>query len=83
MMEFQVAFGSLLRLFAGIALILPSLALGADNKPPPGFTALFKGQELTGWRIPDGDNELRSGLEPQPTANLFRDHDLTPWNSTW
>jgi hypothetical protein len=28
----------------------------ADNQPPAGFVALFNGQDLSGWRVPDGDN---------------------------
>lgn len=31
-------------------------ALAADNVAPPGFTALFNGKDLTGWKVPDGDN---------------------------
>jgi len=26
------------------------------NEPPPGFTALFNGRDLTGWKTPEGDN---------------------------
>ncbi|MCB1128005.1 MAG: DUF1080 domain-containing protein [Verrucomicrobiae bacterium] len=28
----------------------------ADNVAPPGFVSLFNGRDLTGWKIPDGDN---------------------------
>jgi hypothetical protein len=28
----------------------------ADNEPPPGFVALFNGRDLTGWKVPEGDN---------------------------
>ena len=27
-----------------------------DNVPPPGFKALFNGQDFTGWKVPDGDH---------------------------
>ncbi len=27
-----------------------------DNQPPEGFTALFNGKDLSGWKAPDGDN---------------------------
>lgn len=47
---------SILRLF------LPSLAAagivlthGADNVAPEGFTSLFNGHDLTGWKVPEGD----------------------------
>ena len=28
----------------------------ADNDPPPGFVALFNGRDLSGWKVPAGDN---------------------------
>jgi hypothetical protein len=31
-------------------------ARAADNVPPPGFTSLFNGKDLTGWKVPEGDN---------------------------
>ncbi|MCS6954697.1 MAG: DUF1080 domain-containing protein, partial [Bryobacterales bacterium] len=31
-------------------LLLLSAAHGQDNTPPPGFTALFNGKDLTGWQ---------------------------------
>jgi hypothetical protein len=45
-------------LFVGIALLI---AVGrdlsaADNKAPAGFTALFDGTTLDGWKVPEGDN---------------------------
>jgi hypothetical protein len=33
-----------------------SLAGAADNQAPEGFVALFDGQDLTGWKVPAGDN---------------------------
>jgi hypothetical protein len=27
-----------------------------DNQPPSGFTALFNGESLKGWKVPEGDN---------------------------
>jgi hypothetical protein len=32
------------------------LVLAADKEPPPGFTSLFNGKDLAGWKIPTGDN---------------------------
>jgi hypothetical protein len=47
------AFARLLAcVLAGFA---PGIVLAADN-PPPGFVALFNGRDLSGWKIPDGDN---------------------------
>jgi hypothetical protein len=31
------------------ALLAPASLLAANNEPPPGFTALFNGKDLTGW----------------------------------
>lgn len=28
----------------------------ADNTPPEGFTSLFNGRDLSGWKVPEGDN---------------------------
>jgi hypothetical protein len=39
------------------AMLLPLLLLAAaPDDPPPGFTSLFNGRDLTGWRVPAGDN---------------------------
>jgi hypothetical protein len=47
---------SALRTLIVIPTFLSALAaLGADNLPPAGFTALFNGKDLAGWTVPDGD----------------------------
>jgi len=38
-------------LFLGVS----SVVQGTDNEPPPGFTALFNGKDLSGWKVPAGD----------------------------
>jgi len=41
-------------------LILNSIAIGthgAENQPPAGFKELFNGKDLTGWKVPQGDND--------------------------
>ena len=38
-----------------VSLLAALTTLGADNVPPAGFTLLFNGKDLTGWKIPDGD----------------------------
>ncbi|MDZ4289979.1 MAG: DUF1080 domain-containing protein [Prosthecobacter sp.] len=38
-----------------LCLITASLHAG-DNEPPAGYAALFNGKDLTGWKIPKGDN---------------------------
>ena len=31
-------------------------SLAAQEAPPPGFATIFNGKDLTGWRVPAGDN---------------------------
>jgi hypothetical protein len=38
------------------ALLVALTAPAADNTPPDGFVALFNGKDLTGWKVPAGDN---------------------------
>lgn len=49
MIKTSVAFSSFL------CLSLP-LAFGGSAQPPEGFAALFNGEDLAGWRIPEGDS---------------------------
>lgn len=50
-----------LPIFAGVltaVLSFAPVAQAADNQPPAGFTALFNGRDLTGWKgLPKGDLE--------------------------
>ena len=44
---------------AGLLLLTlsPVLPLPAAETPPPaGFVSLFNGRDLSGWKVPDGDN---------------------------
>jgi hypothetical protein len=37
----------------------------ADDKVPEGFTSLFNGKDLTGWKVPEGDNghwKVKNGI---------------------
>ena len=38
------------------ALLVVLLNIAAADAPPEGFTPLFNGKDLTGWKIPEGDN---------------------------
>jgi hypothetical protein len=45
--------------FVGVWIALAPIACAAraaDNTPPEGFVALFNGRDLTGWKVPEGDN---------------------------
>lgn len=47
---------SLVTLILGaIAWIIPATALAQENVAPAGFTALFNGKDLSGWKVPEGD----------------------------
>lgn len=79
------------RVWIGLALVLvPSLAAGlraADNEPPPGFVALFNGHDLSGWKVPEGDNghwkvvdgaiDYDAQSEAKGEKSLFSEKDLT------
>jgi Domain of Unknown Function (DUF1080) len=43
---------------AGLALTIGSAVVTTQSQtaPPPGFVSLFNGKDLTGWKIPIGDN---------------------------
>jgi hypothetical protein len=40
----------------GVALGMNAAAPRAQSDPPPGFVSIFNGKDLTGWKIPEGDN---------------------------
>ena len=42
---------------------LPRLAAGDDFKPEPGFTSLFNGKDLTGWKTKKGGDSLDGKAE--------------------
>ena len=50
----------MLRLCTGLTfaaiLACAAAACAADNVPPEGFQALFNGKDLSGWKVPEGDN---------------------------
>jgi hypothetical protein len=66
-------------LFAAIALVGPRAAMpqtGKLNTPPAGFTALFSGSDLTGWRGLKGD------YSPHIQAALAKE-ELAAMQLTW
>jgi hypothetical protein len=38
------------------SLLLATTLVAADNQPPAGYVTLFNGKDLSGWKIPEGDN---------------------------
>lgn len=67
-------------LFA-VLCVISSMAVAADNTPPEGFTALFNGTDLTGWKGLVADPPSRAKMTPEQLASaqaeadkLMRDH---------
>ena len=70
-----------LGLLVAVALALPNAALSQTrslNTPPAGFTALFDGADLTGWRGLKGDYSphVQAALAPADLAAM-----QTQWNT--
>lgn len=42
-------------LTAGL-MLAATVLIAADNAPPEGFMSLFNGKDLSGWKVPEGDN---------------------------
>ncbi|MHB1034691.1 MAG: 3-keto-disaccharide hydrolase [Pirellulales bacterium] len=47
----------------------------ADNTPPEGFTALFNGKDLTGWKGLVADPEQRAKMNPEQLARAQKKAD--------
>ncbi|HUT32316.1 MAG TPA: DUF1080 domain-containing protein [Planctomycetota bacterium] len=47
---------------------MAAAALAADNTPPEGFTALFNGKDLTGWKGLVGNPKSRATMKPEALA---------------
>ena len=57
-----------------LSLLLATSALGAAQSPPPGFTALFNGTDLTGWRGGDtADHRQLLAMPADKQAGLLKD----------
>src|SRR5262245_52524099 len=40
---------------AGLCLVMAASSRSASDAAQQGFTALFNGQDFTGWKVPEGD----------------------------
>jgi hypothetical protein len=72
---------TLLRSFAAFAVVSSSL-LAADNEPPAGYTALFNGKDVSGWKENKQDPthwSVRDGelVYDGKGSNLFHEKDFT------
>jgi len=50
------------------ALLASGLGQAADNTPPPGFTLLFNGKDITGWKGLVGNPKTRAKMTPEALA---------------
>src|SRR5687768_14507539 len=64
--------------FATAAALLPSSANAQQTAPPAGFTALFNGKDLTGWR--GGDTFDHRKLLAMPEAE--RTGQIQEWTKS-
>lgn len=45
-----------MRIAIVVASVLACAGLTSAQAPPEGFTSIFNGKDLSGWRVPEGDN---------------------------
>jgi hypothetical protein len=55
-------------LTCAVSLLLADLGRAADNTPPKGFTALFNGKDLSGWKGLVGDPKSRAQMSADELA---------------
>lgn len=64
---------------AALALFVHGPARGQDappaNTPPEGFTALFNGKDLSGWKGLVGNPKSRAAMSPEKLAEAQREAD--------
>ncbi len=73
-----LAVGALFALLAGPAIALAADAERPDNTPPEGYTALFNGKDLTGWKglvSPDKGPPGRAAMTPERLAEAQKKAD--------
>ena len=58
-----------------VAVVAVGVAQAADNTPPEGFTALFNGKDLTGWKGLVGSPKSRAQMTPDQLANAQKAAD--------
>jgi hypothetical protein len=65
--------------FAVLISVLLGVVRAADNTPPEGFTALFNGKDLTGWKgllkEPNDNPAKRAELSPEELKNAQAEAD--------
>jgi type 1 glutamine amidotransferase len=72
-------------LFPLAMVLVGSLACAKDETVPEGYVSLFNGKDLTGWKVPDGDNghwkvadgaiDYDAGSESKGDKSLWSDRE--------
>jgi hypothetical protein len=66
------------------AALLFGMALHAEDKAPPeGFTSLFNGKDMTGWKVPEGDNghwKVKDGVIDYDARSEAKKRDKSLWS---
>jgi hypothetical protein len=71
---------------AGLAVVvfLSCVSSHAEDKAPPeGFTSLFDGRDLTGWKVPKGDNghwKVKDGVIDYDARSESKNKDRSLWS---
>lgn len=65
----------LLLLAFGLLLLAPLTAVAENNVAPEGFTALFNGVDLTGWKGLVGNPKTRAKMTPEQLAEAQKKAD--------
>ena len=66
----------MLVVLAGLVAVAPAgLSQAADNVPPDGFTALFNGRDLTGWKGLVGNPKVRAEMTSEELAQAQKKAD--------
>jgi hypothetical protein len=69
---------------AAVVVSLVCVSLRAEDKAPPeGFTSLFNGKDLTGWKVPQGDNghwKVKDGVIDYDARSESKNKDKSLWS---
>jgi hypothetical protein len=67
-----------------VVMLLVFVGLHAEDKAPPeGFVSLFNGKDLTGWKVPQGDNghwKVKDGVIDYDARSESKNKDKSLWS---
>jgi hypothetical protein len=68
---------------AGMVLLLGMGLCAEKSAPPEGFTPLFNGTDLSGWKVPEGDNghwKVKDGVIDCDARSESKQRDKSMWS---